>query len=149
MNSKVLDIGCGWGLASIYLATQHKAAVTALDIDASVEPFLKLQAEVNHCSINFQERSFESLTDTELAEYHTLMGTDICFWDEMTTPLFDLVSRAIQAGCQNILIADPGRPPFWDLVDRCMTTYANAEVVTRRIYEPWKTGKFILTIEQA
>ena len=148
-KSKVMDIGCGWGLAGIYLATQHQAEVTGLDIDASVEPFLKLQAQVNDCSINFQERSFESLTDTELAEYHTLMGTDICFWDEMTTPLFDLVSRAIDAGCQNILIADPCRPPFWDLVDQCMATYANAEVVTRRIYEPWKTEKFILTIEQA
>ena len=43
-------------------------------------------------------------------ELHTLMGTDICFWDEMTTPLFELIQRARAAGVEQVLIADPGRP---------------------------------------
>ena len=76
---------------------------------------------------------------------HTLMGTDICFWDEMTSPLFDLLTLARSAGTEQILIADPGRPPFWDLAERCVAELG-AEIITRRIYEPWKTEKFILAI---
>ena len=144
-HSKVIDIGCGWGLTGIYLAKNYRAQVTGLDIDASVEPFLKLQASINQCSVEFQERSFESLEDAELAELHTLMGTDICFWDEMTSPLFDLIALARSAGTEQILIADPGRPPFWDLAERCVAELG-AEIITRRIYEPWKTEKFILAI---
>jgi predicted nicotinamide N-methyase len=145
-HSRVLDIGCGWGLTAIYLAKQFNANVTGIDIDASVEPFLTLQAEINDCQISFQRRSFESLTKSELAKYHSLIGTDICFWDELTVPLFNLIRRAISAGCQNIYIADPGRPPFWELADQCVEKLG-AEVISRSIDQPWKTEKYILVIE--
>lgn len=144
-RSKVLDIGCGWGLTGIYLAKNYQAQVTGVDIDASVEPFLKLQASINQCSVEFQQRSFESLQNDELTQLHTLMGTDICFWDEMTTPLFKLIQRARAAGVEQVLIADPGRPPFWDLADRCVELLG-AEVISRRIDHPWKTEKYILAI---
>ena len=144
-NAKILDIGCGWGLAGIYLAKQFSAEVTGLDIDKSVEPYLHLQASINNCSIDFSARRFQSLKKDELANFHTLMGTDICFWDELTTPLFKLIKLAISAGTKQILIADPGRPPFWALAERCVERLG-AEVITRRIYQPWKTEKYILTI---
>ena len=144
-GSKVLDVGCGWGLAGVYLAKHYQAEVTGLDIDDSVEPFFKLQAEINQCTIKFEQRSFESLNKHDLAPYHTLMGTDICFWDELTTPLFNLLRRALDAGCQNILIADPGRPPFWALADLCVAKL-DGEVVSRTIQQPWKSEKYILRI---
>lgn len=144
-HSRVLDIGCGWGLTAIYLAKQFNANVTGIDIDASVEPFLTLQAEINDCQISFQRRSFESLTKSELAKYHSLIGTDICFWDELTVPLFNVIRRAISAGCQNIYIADPGRPPFWSLADQCVAKLG-ADVISRSIEHPWKTEKYILRL---
>ena len=144
-QAKVLDIGCGWGLAGIFLASRYQAQVTGLDIDESVEPFLHLQASINNCSIDFTARSFQSLKKSELASYHTLMGTDICFWDELTTPLFNLIKLARSAGTPQILIADPGRPPFWALAERCADKLG-AEVITRKIYQPWKTEKYILVI---
>lgn len=144
-HSRVLDIGCGWGLTGIYLAKKYNAQVCALDIDSSVEPFLRLQAKINDCEIDFAARSFESLRKGELSTYHTLMGTDICFWDELTTPLFNLIKLACSAGTQQILIADPGRPPFWDLAERCVDKLG-AEIITRKIHQPWKTEKFILAI---
>lgn len=144
-RAKVMDIGCGWGLAGIFLASQYQAVVTGLDIDENVEPYLQLQASINSCSIDFTVRSFQSLKKSELADYHTLMGTDICFWDELTIPLFNLIKLARSAGTQQILIADPGRPPFWALAERCVEKL-EAEVITRKIDQPWKTEKYILVI---
>ena len=146
-NTQVLDIGCGWGLTGLFLAKEYGAQVTGIDIDASVAPFLGLQASINDCQIDFQARGFESLSAEELTAFSTIVGTDICFWDELTEPLFELIGLALESGVERIMIADPGRPPFWDLVDLCMQNFA-AEVVTRRIYQPWKTEKFILSIEQ-
>ena len=147
-NTQVLDIGCGWGLTGLFLAKKYGAQVTGIDIDASVAPFLALQASINDCQIDFQARGFESLSAEELTAFSTIVGTDICFWDELTEPLFELIGLALESGVEHIMIADPGRPPFWDLVDLCMQNFS-AEVVTRRIYQPWKTEKFILSIEQA
>ena len=144
-QSTVLDIGCGWGLVGLFLAKKYSAQVTGIDIDISVEPYLQLQAEINQCAIQFKQRSFESIRTAELSEFNYLIGTDICFWDEMTTPLFNLIKRSRRAGVNKILIADPGRPPFWELVDLCAKRL-NSEVVTRKIDYPWKTEKYILVI---
>ena len=144
--SQVLDVGCGWGLTSIFLAKEYAAKVTGLDIDSGVEPFLRLQAQVNQCEINFQCGGFESLTATELSAFHLIVAADICFWDEMVDPLLDLFRDAIAAGVKKIVIADPGRPPFWSLCEHAVETL-DAEIVTRRIYEPWRTEKFLLVIE--
>jgi len=144
-SSKILDVGCGWGLTGIFLAKKYSARVTAIDIDPSVEPFLQLQASVNKCDIAFQARSFESLTQADLSTYDSIIAADICFWDEMVRPLIDFIHLATESGVKKITIADPGRPPFWELSEYC-TQSLGAEIVTRRIYQPWKTEKFILSI---
>ena len=144
--SQVLDIGCGWGLTSLFLAKTYNSNVTGLDVDDGVEPFLQLQARINQCDISFQCRDFESLTATELSAFDLIVAADICFWDEMVDPLLDLFNVALSSGVQRIIIADPGRPPFWSLCEKSIESF-NAEIVTRRIYEPWQTEKFILVIE--
>lgn len=144
-GSKVLDIGCGWGLSAIFMAKTFKAQVTGIDIDETVAPYLSLQAETNNCAINFENRDFESFKRPELANYDYIIGADICFWDEMTQPLLKLIGRGRDAGVQNILIADPGRPPFWALADLCARKF-DSEVVTRRLEQPWRTEKYILVI---
>lgn len=37
----------------------------------------------------------------------------------MVKPMLNLVSRAIRGGTERVVIADPGRPPFYELVDHC------------------------------
>ena len=145
VHSKVLEIGCGWGLSGLYAAKNQQADVTGIDIDASVQPYFALQNAINDCVVKFQQRSFESLTTEELNQYQYIIGSDICFWDEMTDPLFDLIERAIKSGVKRILIADPGRPPFWGLGDRCAQRL-NSEIITRRIYQPFKSEKYILAV---
>ena len=63
----------------------------------------------------------------------------------MTNPLFKLIDRALSSGEKKILIADPGRPPFWELTEKCAEKF-DSEVITRRIYKPWKSEKYILVI---
>jgi predicted nicotinamide N-methyase len=145
-KSKVLEIGCGWGLSGLYAAKNQQAKVTGIDIDSSVKPYFELQNSLNNCTLKFEERSFESFNQPELNQYHYIIGSDICFWDEMTTPLFHFIEKSIEAGVKKILISDPGRPPFWALADR-YAEKLNAEIVTRRIYQPFKSEKYILVID--
>ena len=144
-NSKILDIGCGWGLTSIYLAKIFEAKVTASDIDPNVEAFLRLHSSINKCDIKFQIKAFQDYSEQDLSHYDAIVSSDICFWDELVEPLIKFINRAKCSGVKNVYIADPGRPPFWALCDQCVGAY-DAEIVKRKIYEPLKTEKFILAI---
>ena len=145
-KSKVLEIGCGWGLSGLYAAKNQQADVTGIDIDSSVKPYFELQNSLNECTLKFEERNFESFSQVELRGYKYIIGSDICFWDEMTNPLFDFIQRSIEGGIKKIFISDPGRPPFWELADRCAENL-NAEIVARRIYQPFKSEKYIIVID--
>ena len=111
-NSKILDIGCGWGLTSIYLAKIFEAKVTASDIDPNVEAFLRLHSSINKCDIKFQIKAFQDYSEQDLSHYDAIVSSDICFWDELVEPLIKFINRAKCSGVKNVYIADPGRPPF-------------------------------------
>ena len=148
---KALDLGCGWGFSSVFLAKQFTADVTAVDIDASVEPFVALQSELNDTSVQFRCSRFERLTGRELGQHHTIIGADICFWDELADTLYKLIRRALRAGCQQIILADPGRPPFWALTERALLQLDGqhgiaVEVISRRVRTPINTEKYLLKI---
>ncbi len=145
---RVLDVGCGWGLAGIFMAKKFSARVTGLDIDANVEPFLQLQSSLNNCRIEFRAKSFDKMTIRELSEFDVLLGADICFWDEMTDLLFRLLNRASRAGVPFMAIADPGRSPFWGLSEKCEKRLA-ATPVSHSIKKPWQTTKQLLVIDRA
>lgn len=144
-GSKVMDVGCGWGLTGIYLAKRYGAQVVAIDADDDVEPYLAVHAEANGVDVTFRQQRFQQITTAELKGVHTLVGSDICFWDELTGPLYNLVRRALRAGVSQVLIADPGRPPFWDLAERC-EQHLDAEVIEKRISHPVKTSKQLLLV---
>ncbi len=118
-DTKVLEIGCGWGPASVYCASRFKAKVTGLDIDREVFPFLDVLAELNGVKVKRLVSKFENLKTKQLADFHTIVGSDVCFWDSMVKPLYQLVNRAMKAGTQRFIITDPGRPTFYELADMC------------------------------
>ena len=107
-GAKVLEIGCGWGAAAVFCASRFKAKVTGLDIDHDVFPFLDVLAELNGVQVDTLGQKFENLTGKQLGAYHTIVGSDICFWDSMVKPLHRLVARAFRGGTRRFVITDPG-----------------------------------------
>ncbi len=122
-SARVLEIGCGWGMAGVFCAAHFKARVTGLDIDRAVFPYMRLLAELNDVDVVTLRRKFENLRGREVGDFHTVIGADICFWDSLVKPLQRLVNRAFRNGTKRFVIADPGRPTFYEFVDRCRTRY--------------------------
>jgi predicted nicotinamide N-methyase len=140
-----LEIGCGWGLVGLYLNKFQEINVDAVDIDSKVMAYHQLHTSINDCKVNFEVCNFEKISGHKLAKYQYVLGSDICFWDELTQPLFELIQRAKESGVKKILISDPGRPPFWKLAELCAQEF-KSEVISRRIEKPWNTEKYILVI---
>jgi len=146
--SKVLDLGCGWGLASIYCAKYLGTQVSALDADPAVFPYLSLLAAHNDVEINTLCAQFNELSIDELAQYDTIIASDICFWDEMSDEVFDLIHRAVDAGVKKIIIADPHRPPFLAVAEACIDDFF-AELTPREVITSRHHRGSILLIENA
>jgi predicted nicotinamide N-methyase len=116
-DTRVMEVGCGWGLAGIYCAKKHGALVTSVDIDPEVFPYLQLHADINRVKVTPMKRSFNGLTREHLKDVDIMIGADICFWDSMVAPLKGLVRRALRERVGQVLIADPGRTSFEDVGD--------------------------------
>lgn len=122
-KSRILEVGCGWGVLGMYCAKNYDAKVTGTDADKNVFPFLKLHAEKNDIKIKTKVARYEKLKQDYLAKFDVLVGGDICFWDELVDPLLELIDNAVKAGVPRIIIADPGRPPFLKLARKCRKLY--------------------------
>lgn len=135
-GARVMEIGCGWGPVSVFCAKRFGARVTGVDVDADVFPFLDVLAAANRVKVASLRSRFERLTQRRLGREHLIVGSDVCFWDEMTAPLFNLIRRAERGGAKRVLIADPGRSPFRQLVARCEQRYG-----TRVQFWDWHTRR--------
>jgi predicted nicotinamide N-methyase len=147
-GSKVLELGCGWGLAGIHCAKHYQAEVTSVDADSAVFPYLELHAEHNDVSVTTKQQYFEKITAEQLAQYDIIIAADICFWDELANTVYELIQRACKAGVSKIRVADPERPPFFTMAERCMENFY-AELEHRAVDEPRRASGCLLIIENA
>ena len=60
---------------------------------------------------------FSKIRGRELGQYQTIVGSDICFWDSLVKPLVNLATRALKNVAEQLVIADPGRPTFYEFCD--------------------------------
>ena len=144
-GSRVMEVGCGWGLLGIYCAKKHGAEVVGVDADAKVFPYLHLHAEVNGVALQTRRSRFEKLTKPQLDGTRVILGADICFWDEMIDPLYRMIRKATRAGVEQIVIADPGRPPFDELCERAEKDLGG-ELKEWEVRRPVKTHGWLLIV---
>lgn len=108
----ILDIGCGWGIAGIYCVKNFKSVVTCLDSDSAVFPYVHLLAGINDVRVNTIEADYSDLAGKDFKNVDVMIGSDICFWDDMVDILKAMMIRALDCGVKTIVFADPGRPSF-------------------------------------
>ena len=60
-------------------------------------------------------------------------------------PVFNLIGRALRNGSRRIIIADPGRPTFYELCDLCANRY-NVTLTEWYAVEPNRCSGEILEI---
>lgn len=146
-RTRVMEIGCGWGLLGIYCAKNFDARVTGVDADKHVFPFLEVHAKANGVEIATEVKRFERLSVERLRGVDVILGADICFWDELNPVLFNLIRRALKAGVKQIVIGDPSRSPFTGLAERCLEVFPGARVVSRSIARPVRATGELLVVE--
>ena len=144
----VIDVGCGWGISGIWCARKLGAHVTSMDADPDVFPYLEATAELNKVSTEHLVSRFEKLKTRQLSQYDMLIAADICFWDELVNPVYNMVNRAVKAGVKHILIAEPERPTFLEMAGRCVERHC-ADLVEWETRSPVKARGSIMVIENA
>jgi predicted nicotinamide N-methyase len=122
-----------------------RAQVTGLDADAAVFPYLQLHAQRNGVQLATRHGTFADLTSQELAAFDLIVGADICFWEELVDPLYQLVRHGVTVGVAEILVADPGRPPFDELCAQCLRQ-GDAEVLAWTMTTPVRESGRILRV---
>lgn len=142
---RVMDVGCGWGLAGIFCAKNLGADVTCVDADSEVFPYLRLHADLNRVAVSTVQSRYEDLDTRDLGGVDVLIGSDICFWDEMPEQLLTLIDRALAARVKLILIADPGRSSFEKMAACCAARYG-AHTFSLAVQRPHPLSGRILRI---
>lgn len=142
-EANVMEIGCGWGLAGIYCAKNHSANVLGMDADSAVFPYLKLHAEINDVEVGTWRCKFEKVKKKDLKGTNLIIGADICFWDEMVDPVYKLIKKAMKVGVGQVIVADPGRPPFHALSEKVVKKMGG-EVKEWEIDEEIKAEAYLL-----
>ena len=145
-HARVMELGCGWGPGAVFCARRFKAKVTGVDLDKNVFPYLEVTAALNNVKVVPMQADFGTLEVGRLAEEHALIGSDICFWERMVKPLFELSVRALGAGVQRVVIADPGRPTFYELADRCAKNGRRTTLREWYAVEPSRTSGEVLEL---
>lgn len=144
----VIDVGCGWGISGIWCARKLGAEVTSMDADPDVFPYLEATAAINKVETDPLVSRFEKLKTRQLADFDMLIAADICFWDELVDPVYNMINRAVKAGVKHILIADPERPTFFEMAERCVDKHC-ADIVEWETRSPIKASGAIMVIENA
>jgi len=106
-GKRILELGCGLGLASLVL--QHRGAdVLATDHHPLAETFLAYNSALNDLpAVPYRELQW-SVPDDSLGRFDLIIGSDVLYEQDHAGLLAALLVRHAQTDSE-VLIADPGR----------------------------------------
>jgi predicted nicotinamide N-methyase len=106
-GKRILEVGCGIGLASLLL-NRRGADITATDYHPNAEAFMQENTRLNHDrQIPFVRTAWgDELTN--LGEFDLIIGSDLLYEHEQAELLSHFVDQHAKQKCM-MLIVDPGR----------------------------------------
>ncbi|MDG2277530.1 MAG: methyltransferase domain-containing protein [Pseudomonadales bacterium] len=106
-NRRILEVGCGLGLASLLLQGRG-ADITAMDYHPDAKHFLDYNARLNDLEpIPFARTSWLD-PNPELGLFDTIIGSDVLYDRHNLSPLLEFIITHAAAG-STILLVDPRR----------------------------------------
>ncbi len=107
-EARVLDLGCGGGLAAIAAIVRGATSARAVDSDPFARAATALNAEANGVDLTIGD---DVTCDIDGARGLTVLAADV-FYDRATSDLFLRVLSAARKGGARVLASDPRRPYF-------------------------------------
>ena len=104
---RILEVGCGLGLASLVL-NQRESDITATDFHPEAGAFLEVNAALNDGpSIPFVRTGWADLAD-DLGLFDLIIGSDLLYEHDQILPLADFIQRHARPSCE-VIVLDPRR----------------------------------------
>ncbi len=107
-GKRILEVGCGIGLASLVL-NHCGADITATDYHPEAEAFLKANTILNNDpDISFVRTAWGDQDTKALGLFDLIIGSDLLYEEEHAKNLASFINQHSQNRC-TVLIIDPGR----------------------------------------
>lgn len=117
-DSRILELGCGLGLPSIFAGFFNPSTVLATDYLEDALTFCSQNWQINHSSDIFQTQCFDWRDSNSITQsYNFLLAADIVYEDRMVISVYDFLSANLMKG-QVFILSDPNRKSANTLIER-------------------------------
>lgn len=136
-GKRILEVGCGIGLASLVLNNRH-ADITATDYHPEAGNYLRQNVLLNKgCDIPFTRTGWAD-ADCGLGRFDLLIGSDLLYEREHVALLAGFIDRHAARQCE-VIVVDPGRghhAPFSKQMTLLGYTHSQSKALDRENLEP-------------
>jgi 2-polyprenyl-3-methyl-5-hydroxy-6-metoxy-1,4-benzoquinol methylase len=106
-NQRVLEIGCGLGLASLVLH-RRDIDITASDCHPLTQTFLQKNTQLNHLLDMKYQTGHWARSNLDLGKFDLIIGSDVLYERDQPGQLAAFIGRHANMHC-TVLIVDPNR----------------------------------------
>lgn len=108
VDKRILEVGCGIGLASLLL-NQRLADITATDYHPEAGKFLNYNTHLNNDrTIPFVRTGWADEDEQQLGQFDLIIGSDLLYQQDNIELLSHFIHQHCKTKCEVILV-DPGR----------------------------------------
>lgn len=143
-EKRILEIGCGLGLASMVLQ-RRLANITASDCHPLTELFLRENARLNHLpNIKYQTGHWDR-PNPDLGQFDVIIASDVLYERQQPESLSRFITRHAAPLCE-VIVVDPNRgnrTAFCRLMKNEGYAFAQHSAATRQTTGETYRGRFL------